>query len=74
MAGLVKALEMAINGELGMQEALNVHEEELRERSRPAVLASRKACLDAHRYFECVAERSPLLTRGLVTKVSTPRL
>jgi hypothetical protein len=71
---LTKALERVLGGEVRMQEALREHEKELKERSRPAVLASRKACLDAHRYFECVAERSPLLTRGLVTKVSTPRL
>ncbi|KAF8253083.1 FAD/NAD(P)-binding domain-containing protein [Wilcoxina mikolae CBS 423.85] len=52
VAGLSRALERVLDGEVGMQEALRAHEEELKERSRPAVLASRKACLDAHRYFE----------------------
>jgi 2-polyprenyl-6-methoxyphenol hydroxylase-like FAD-dependent oxidoreductase len=64
--GLVNGLKKVLAGEARIREALEKYEEEVKERCIPAVLASRQACLDAHRW-DMVREGSPLLTRGLVT-------
>jgi 2-polyprenyl-6-methoxyphenol hydroxylase-like FAD-dependent oxidoreductase len=69
VAALVEGLKKALAGEVGMREMLGTYESELKDRCRPAVLASRQACLDAHRW-ELVRNGSPLLTRGLVTAES----
>ena len=45
-----------------LRSALDAYEEEVVERSRPGVLASRRACLDAHEWQK-IDEQSPLLTR-----------
>ncbi|KAA8907560.1 monooxygenase-like protein [Sphaerosporella brunnea] len=71
---LVEGLKKVRAGQMEMGEMLATYEKDVRDRCKPAVLASRQACLDAHR-LENVREGSPLLTRGLVTgKERTARL
>ena len=51
-----------------MQEAINSYEKEMIERTAPAVLTSRRACMDAHDY-KCINDQSPLVSRRvMVTK------
>lgn len=44
------------------EEVINEYEDEMTTRTRPAVLRSRKACLDAHDYPSITAD-SPLVAR-----------
>lgn len=46
----------------GLRAALDRYEDKAVARARPAVLASRQACLDAHRWAR-ISDASPLLTR-----------
>ncbi|PYI09964.1 FAD/NAD(P)-binding domain-containing protein [Aspergillus sclerotiicarbonarius CBS 121057] len=61
---LVKLLaESAKEGsELELEDVVNVYEKEMIQRTQPAVLKSRQACLDAHR-FDRVDGSSPLISR-----------
>lgn len=45
-----------------LREAIDTYEGTVVARSRPAVLASRQACLDAHQW-DSINEKSPLLSR-----------
>jgi 2-polyprenyl-6-methoxyphenol hydroxylase-like FAD-dependent oxidoreductase len=45
---LVQSLEMVQDGRKPQKQALEGYESELRQRTNPAVLLSRQACLDAH--------------------------
>ena len=45
-----------------LRAALDDYEQAVIERTRPGVLASRRACLDAHEWGR-INEKSPLLTR-----------
>lgn len=45
-----------------LRAALNAYEKAVVERTRPGVLASRRACLDAHDWGK-IDDKSPLLTR-----------
>lgn len=45
-----------------LRRALDAYEDAVVERARPGVLASRRACLDAHEWGK-IGEASPLLTR-----------
>ena len=53
---------MAGDGTGAMKEAIKEYEEKMCERCRPAVLASRRACLDAHDWSR-LDEKSPLVAR-----------
>lgn len=44
------------------KEACDAYEEEMIDRTRPAVLRSRQACLDAHNYA-AINDNSPLVAR-----------
>lgn len=61
----MEGLKAVLRGETALEEALETYQEELRRRCRPAVLASRQACLDAHQWESMSDEGSPLLSRGL---------
>lgn len=55
----------ALEGQAGfgdLRTALDAYEQAVVERTRPGVLASRRACLDAHE-SERIDDKSPLLTR-----------
>lgn len=62
-ANLVAALKRVRDGEVGLDSAMEQYESELAVRCRPAVLASRQACFDAHMWDQTV-DGSPLLARG----------
>jgi hypothetical protein len=47
---------------VGLRAALDRYEDKVVARSRPGVLASRQACLDAHQWSR-INDKSPLLTR-----------
>lgn len=49
----------------GLRAALDRYEDRAVARSRPGVLASRQACLDAH-VWSRINEKSPLLTRRVM--------
>ncbi|KAL9045185.1 MAG: hypothetical protein Q9214_001737, partial [Letrouitia sp. 1 TL-2023] len=49
----------------GMKEAVDAYEAEMIARTAPAVLASRKACLDAHEY-RSINDQSPLVSRRVM--------
>ena len=53
---------MAGDGTGAMKEAIKEYEGKMCERCRPAVLASRRACLDAHDWSR-LDEKSPLVAR-----------
>lgn len=61
-------VEMVLPGVLSsneissLREALDKYEDEVTARSRPAVLASRQACIDAHEWGR-ISRESPLLSR-----------
>jgi hypothetical protein len=63
-ANLANGIKQVVEGEVSLQDAVMAYEEEMRERCRPAVWASRQACLDAH-HWERVGEDSPLIERSL---------
>lgn len=46
----------------GVRAALDRYEDRVVDRTRPAVLASRQACLDAHNW-ESISGESPLLSK-----------
>jgi hypothetical protein len=51
-----------------LKEAIDAYEEELMKRTSPAVLTSRRTCLDAHDYKRST-EQSPLVSsRAMVTQ------
>ena len=51
-----------------LQDAIDAYEKEMIQRAGPAVLTSRRACLDAHEY-EKITDQSPLISRRvMVTK------
>ena len=51
-----------------LHDAIDAYEEEMIQRAGPAVLTSRRACLDAHEY-EKITDQSPLISRRvMVTK------
>ena len=45
-----------------LQNAIDAYEKEMIQRTGPAVLLSRQACLDAHDY-EMITDKSPLISR-----------
>ena len=53
---------------MSMAEAIEAYEEEMIERAGPAVLTSRRACLDAHDY-DRINDQSPLVSKRVkITK------
>ena len=55
-------------GSQTLQDAIDAYEKEMIQRAGPAVLTSRRACLDAHDY-EKITDQSPLISRRvMVTK------
>ena len=51
-----------------LQDAIDAYEKEMIQRAGPAVLTSRRACLDAHDYDK-ITDQSPLISRRvMVTK------
>ncbi|KAL8677733.1 MAG: hypothetical protein Q9186_005868 [Xanthomendoza sp. 1 TL-2023] len=48
-----------------MKEAIDAYETEMIERTAPAVLTSRRACLDAHDY-KSITDQSPLVSRRVM--------
>ncbi len=50
---------------LNLEEMITGYEKEMVKRTRPAVLASRRACLDAHEYKR-IDENSPLVSRRAI--------
>lgn len=53
---------------VGLRAALDRYEDRVVARTRPAVLASRQACIDAHQW-DRINEKSPLLSRRLMNLV-----
>ena len=53
------------SGPRSLQDAIDAYEKEMIQRAGPAVLTSRRACLDAHDY-ENITERSPLISRRVM--------
>ncbi|KAK7740859.1 hypothetical protein SLS62_011004 [Diatrype stigma] len=53
------------SGMLKLREALDRYEDAIGARARPAVFASRQACLDAHSWAS-INEKSPLLSRRIM--------
>lgn len=66
-AKLVDKLVEVHEGKVGLREAVDDYEEEVRARTRPAVLLSRKACIDAHDWKTAMGGESPLLARRAVS-------
>lgn len=62
---LCRALTAASSGQSSLKEAVDGYEAELRERTAPAVLLSREACLDAHD-FHGLNENSATLRRRAI--------
>ncbi|KAM3511874.1 hypothetical protein MY11210_004492 [Beauveria gryllotalpidicola] len=62
---LCNALVKVSSGEASLKEALDSYEAEMVERTNPAALLSRQACLDAHD-FHCLNENSPVLKRRAI--------
>lgn len=58
--------ESGVNTQGGLVAAMDSYEVEVRKRCRPAVLASRQACLDANEYRR-IDERSPLVVRRVMS-------
>ena len=48
-----------------LQDAIDAYEKEMIQRTGPAVLLSRQACLDAHDY-EKITDQSPLISRRVM--------
>lgn len=65
-AKLVAALSCVREGTATLKEAVDAYEAEMRERTAPAVLLSRQACLDAHDWKKIKEGNSPLLATRLV--------
>ncbi len=47
------------------ERAINAYEAEMIQRAGPAVLTSRKACMDAHDY-QCINDESPLVSKRVM--------
>ncbi|EJP64884.1 monooxygenase-like protein [Beauveria bassiana ARSEF 2860] len=62
---LCNALVKVSSGEASLKEALDSYEAEMVERTNPAALLSREACLDAHD-FHCLNENSAVLRRRAI--------
>ncbi|KAM3498455.1 hypothetical protein MY10362_008229 [Beauveria mimosiformis] len=62
---LCNALVKVSSGEASLKEALDSYEAEMVERTNPAALLSREACLDAHD-FHCLNENSAVLKRRAI--------
>lgn len=62
-ANLVKALDEFKQSKKPLLDAINSYEVELKSRNREAVLLSRQACLDAHRWA-AITPKSPLVDRS----------
>lgn len=67
---LSRALEAERDGRRTKKQALDAYETEMRERTRPAVLLSREACLGAHD-FNSLNQDSAVLRRRAITAVDT---
>jgi 2-polyprenyl-6-methoxyphenol hydroxylase-like FAD-dependent oxidoreductase len=67
VAKLVGKLVEVHEGKVGLREAVDGYEEEVRTRTRPAVLLSRKACVDAHDWKTVMRGESPLMARRAVS-------
>jgi 2-polyprenyl-6-methoxyphenol hydroxylase-like FAD-dependent oxidoreductase len=65
---LTKALAKLHSGELSQQGAIDMYEEEMRDRTSTAVLLSRQACLDAHDW-DGLNENSAVLKRRAISSV-----
>ena len=50
-----------------MKDAISAYEEEMIARTRPAVLASRRAAMDAHDY-KSIDDNSPLVSKRVVMR------
>ncbi|KAI4266297.1 MAG: hypothetical protein L6R38_008838 [Xanthoria sp. 2 TBL-2021] len=48
-----------------LKQAIDTYEAEMIQRTAPAVLTSRRACLDAHDY-KCITDQSPLVSRRVM--------
>ena len=48
-----------------LKKAIDAYEEEMMQRTAPAVLTSRRACLDAHEYKR-IDDQSPLVSRRVM--------
>ena len=59
---VTSVLDPCTAAEVDLRDALDTYEEVVVKRTRPAVLASRKACLDAH-VFENINSKSPLVSK-----------
>lgn len=62
---LCKALTSVAAGNATIKSAIDGYDEEMVERTNPAALLSRQACLDAHD-FHCLNENSPVLKRRAI--------
>ncbi|KAJ4155532.1 hypothetical protein LMH87_000772 [Akanthomyces muscarius] len=62
---LCKALTSVAAGNASIKSAIDGYDEEMVERTNPAALLSRQACLDAHD-FHCLNENSPVLKRRAI--------
>ncbi|EWG54086.1 hypothetical protein FVEG_12382 [Fusarium verticillioides 7600] len=60
----VERVVPALNGDADLRSALDEYERAVTTRTRPAVLASRRACLDAHNWKR-ISKTSPLLTKRM---------
>lgn len=65
-AKLVAALSSVREGAATLKQAVDGYEVEMRERTAPAVLLSRQACLDAHDWERIKEGNSPLLATRLM--------
>jgi 2-polyprenyl-6-methoxyphenol hydroxylase-like FAD-dependent oxidoreductase len=64
---LVQSLEMVHDGRKPQKQALEEYEAELRQRTIPAVLLSRQACLDAHDFNGLNQDSAVLKRRAIDT-------
>lgn len=48
-----------------LKQAIDTYEDEMIQRTAPAVLTSRRACLDAHQY-DRITDQSPLVSRRVM--------
>lgn len=62
MAKLLALLAANSSNGTGLKEAVSVYEKEMIQRSRPATVKAREACLDANHYSK-ITSGSPFLSR-----------
>ncbi|ATY65727.1 FAD dependent oxidoreductase [Cordyceps militaris] len=62
---LYRALASVAAGTVSLKDAINGYDAEMLERTNPAALLSRQACLDAHD-FHCLNKDSPVLKRRAI--------